>query len=68
MRTSAGYPMRCRGPWCNRPLGKDQNALTCSPECEEQLRNRCQVTLDILQGRIPASQYPEQWRTGRRLG
>lgn len=65
MKTGAGYPMRCRAPWCNKPLRKDQKTLTCSPMCEEELLSYCQLTLDVLHGKVPASQYPLYWRTGR---
>jgi len=63
MKTATGCAMRCRNPGCDKRLGAKQEALTCSPACEEQLRRYCEITLDVLNGRMRPRDYPPDLRS-----
>ncbi len=65
MLTPGGHPLRCRWRFCRRMIPKDREALTCCDRCEHLLREFLETTLDVLDGKMPAAEYPAHYRSWR---
>ena len=63
MRTATGRAMRCRNVGCKKEVRRNAATLVCSEACEVELRERCQATLDVLDGKLSAEDYPIYYRT-----
>ena len=62
MVTTSGRAMRCRNPGCGKEVRKHSETLVCGGACREELAFYCRSTLDVLEGRVPASKYPMRYR------
>lgn len=60
----ANKPMQCRMLGCNKRLGYRQLDICCSENCKEQLRKICETYLAVIEGILPADQFP--WELRRR--
>ena len=65
MRTPSGHALRCRWRGCSNYISKDAEAITCSERCTNMLREFIRATLDVLDGRMPAVDYPSEYRARR---
>ncbi len=62
MKTPSGVAMRCRNPSCDKKLRSNQEDIVCGDACREVLRRYCEVTLEVLDGKIRAREYPPDLR------
>jgi hypothetical protein len=58
LRTAKGNPRRCRNFGCSRLLRKNQVDLCCSEYCRGDLRDFCESVLAVLNGTMPATDFP----------
>lgn len=65
MQTPSGFAMRCRNPGCNVQLRRNDETITCSKRCATALLTYCKLVVDILEGRVPAQEFPPHYRTNR---
>lgn len=63
MQTSSGRAMRCRNKGCQKFVPKNSLAIVCSGACAEELARYCKSTLDVLEGRVSAKDYPTYYRS-----
>ena len=63
MKTSSGHRMRCRNPGCDRYLAARTEDIVCSEPCRDSLRRFCEATLEVLDGKIAATDYPIDLRS-----
>lgn len=63
MYTPSGHPMQCVRRDCKNRLKADQEDLVCSDQCRELLREYCQLVIDILDKKIPATDFPGHHRS-----
>lgn len=67
MKTLSGRAMRCRNPGCQRNVAAREWSIVCDrPQCFVELLNYARVTLDVLEGRMPAEEYPPQYRAAHK--
>ena len=65
MQTPNGYALRCRWRGCRNFIPLNRDALTCSERCNCLLREFIELTLDVLNGKMPATEYPAHYRSRR---
>lgn len=65
LHTHNGHRMRCRATGCRKTLRKDATSIVCSEACGNALKAELRVTLDVLEGKIPATEFPVYLRGGR---
>lgn len=67
MKTLSGRAMRCRNPGCQREVPSQEWSIVCNrPQCFTELLNYARMTLDVLEGRVPAEEYPPQYRAAHK--
>ncbi len=62
MHTPAGLQMGCRNFGCLNRIRRREAAITCSERCAQELLDYCRVTLEVLEKRVPATDYPMKYR------
>ncbi len=67
MKTLSGRAMRCRNPGCQRSISAREWSIVCDrPQCFTELLNYVRITLDVLEGRMHAEEYPPQYRAAHK--
>ena len=65
MQSTSGNQLKCRAKGCNKYISRYKEDSVCCDQCREALIEYCQVTLDVLEGRMRARDYPPQYRPAK---